>query len=380
MKRKLIVLVVSFFVITAGCWMWPDQELSEAERRALKQKPELDMENVMNGSFMSDFESYTLDQFPLRDQLRSLKALAEYGCFQKKDNNDLYVKDGYVAQILYPLSENSVNNAAKKFGEIYEKFLTGSDGRIFVSAVPDKGYYMAQANGYPALDYQKMFGMLADGMDYAKFIDISGALQLEDYYKTDSHWRQEKLLPVMEVLLTAMNEGTAYAGSTARNLSILDEAELVTATEDFRGVYYGQSALPLPAETINYLTWDEIEDCEGFNFEINQEVDVYQLDKLTARDPYDIFLGGAAALITVENLAAARRAEAAGEEPRELILFRDSFGSSIAPLFLADYSKVTLVDIRYMASSFLDQFIDFHGQDVLFLYGTTMLNDSFTFK
>ena len=298
--------------------------------------------------------------------------MAEYGLFQKKDNNDLYVKDGYVAQILYPLSENSVNNAAKKFGEIYEKFLMASDGRIFVSMVPDKGYYIAAANGYPSLDYEKMAGMLADSMDYAKYIDITGALELSDYYKTDSHWRQEELLPVMKVFAEEMG--------LHQVLQLGDTAEMLTATEDFHGVYYGQSALPLPAETINYLTWDDIDGCKAFNYETGKDVDVYQTEKLSAKDPYDFFLGGAAALITVENPAAAQRAEEAGEEPRELILFRDSFGSSIAPLFLADYAKVTLVDIRYMQSAMLDQFIEFDGQDVLFLYGSTMLNESFTFK
>ena len=145
-------------------------------------------------------------------------------------------------------------------------------------------------------------------------------------------------------------------------------------------MYYGQSALPLPAETISYLTWDELEECAVYNYELGKEVEVYQFDKLEGRDPYDFYLGGAAALITVENPAAAERAEAAGEQPRELILFRDSFGSSIAPLFLADYARVTLVDIRYMQSSMLDQFIEFDGQDVLFLYGASMINNSFTFK
>ena len=126
MKTKLIVLAVIFFVVTAACWIWPDREMSDAERRKLAQMPELTVEAVMNGSFMSDFENYTLDQFPLRDQLRSLKAMAEYGLFQKKDNNDLYVVDGYVAKILYPYNANSVSNAAKKFGEIYETFLAGN--------------------------------------------------------------------------------------------------------------------------------------------------------------------------------------------------------------------------------------------------------------
>ena len=123
------------------------------------------------------------------------------------------------------------------------------------------------------------------------------------------------------------------------------------------------------------MTWDGLEDCTAYNFETGETTGVYQLEKLEDRDPYDIFLGGACALMTVENPSA----QAAGID-RELILFRDSFGSSMAPLLLPAYSRVTLVDLRYLKSDFLDQFIDFHGQDVLFLYGTTLLNESYTLK
>jgi hypothetical protein len=65
---------------------------------------------------------------------------------------------------------------------------------------------------------------------------------------------------------------------------------------------------------------------------------------------------------------------------RELIIFRDSFGSAIAPLLAQGYKSVTLVDIRYLSSAMLDRFIDFHGQDVLFLYSTIVLNNSETLK
>ena len=150
---------------------------------------------------------------------------------------------------------------------------------------------------------------------------------------------------------------------------------MVTAAEDFRGVYYGQAALPLPGEPLRYLTWDGIEDCTVMNYETGETTGIYQLEKMEDRDPYDIFLGGACALMTVENPSA----QAAGID-RELILFRDSFGSSMAPLLLPAYSRITLVDLRYIKSDFLDQFIDFHGQDVLFLYGATLLNESYTLK
>ena len=99
---------------------------------------------------------------------------------------------------------------------------------------------------------------------------------------------------------------------------------------------------------------------------------VYDMDKLNSRDLYDVFLSGSRSLLTIENPGAAT--------DRELIVFRDSFGSSMIPLLIADYKTVTVVDIRYVSSNFLDQLVDFHGQDVLFLYSTSVLNNSSTLK
>ena len=65
-----------------------------------------------------------------------------------------------------------------------------------------------------------------------------------------------------------------------------------------------------------------------------------------------------------------------GPAGRELVLFRDSFGSSLAPLLAASYSKITLVDLRYMDSSLLGDYVTFSHQDVLFLYSTLLLNSS----
>ena len=99
---------------------------------------------------------------------------------------------------------------------------------------------------------------------------------------------------------------------------------------------------------------------------------MYNMDKLESRDLYDVYLSGATPLLTIDNPNA--------ETDRELIVFRDSFGSSLTPLLLKSYKTVTLVDIRYLASDYLGQFVDFHGQDVLFLYSTLVLNNSGTLK
>ena len=69
-----------------------------------------------------------------------------------------------------------------------------------------------------------------------------------------------------------------------------------------------------------------------------------------------------------------------GPAGKELVLFRDSFDSSLAPLQLDGYSKITLVDLRYVFSHTLGQYVDFTDQDVLFLYSSLLLNNSLALK
>ena len=85
-----------------------------------------------------------------------------------------------------------------------------------------------------------------------------------------------------------------------------------------------------------------------------------------------MFLSGASPLIVIENPNA--------ETDKELVVFRDSFGSSMAPLLVSDYRKVTLVDTRYIAPRLIGNFVSFDGADVLFLYSMLVLNQSGTLK
>lgn len=98
---------------------------------------------------------------------------------------------------------------------------------------------------------------------------------------------------------------------------------------------------------------------------------MYYPDKFYGIDPYDLFLAGPQPLITIENPNA--------KTDKELFLFRDSFGSSLAPLFTSAYAKVTLIDLRYMDSRMIPSLVDFgENPDVLFMYSAQILNNSET--
>ena len=359
-KIGLFVILVLWLGLCVTAWARPSDEISESERRKLQQFPAVSVKELLSGDWMEDFESYTLDQFPLRDAFRRVKALTHYNLLGQKDNNGIYIADGYAAKLEYPLNEKSLNNALEKFQKIYDKYLKGS--KVIFSVVPDKGYFLAEANGYPAMDYAALMDTMAAGLPWAEFVDISGELTLESYYKTDTHWRQEKLLGVAQKLCEALES------------DVFEQGELVREAlkRPFYGVYYGQAALPMDAEQMYVMRHEILENCTVYNHENGKTTGIYDWAKLESQDLYDVFLSGAAALLTIENPV--------GNPEKELIIFRDSYGSSLIPLLLKDYAKVTVIDTRYVATDLLSQFVDFHGQDVLMLYSTILLNNSFSLK
>ena len=359
------LLVSVWACLTVCLWFLPARSISEAERRPLAQMPEIKLETVLDGRFMSKFADFTLDQFPLRDSFRTVKALFHNYVLQQRDNNGIYLADGYAAKLDYPLNEEALGTTLERFQRVYESFLKEQGSTVFVSVVPDKGYYLAEENGYPALDYEAMFSQVKEAMPWATFVDITDCLSAQDYYYTDTHWRQEKLTGVAGKLSQAL-------GVTAPKL----EDFTVTALErPFYGVYYGQAALPLPSETMYILENQLLKDCTVTAYDNKGKeitIGIYNEADLESQDLYDIYLSGVESILKIHN-------PNAGTD-RELIIFRDSFGSSLAPLLVQDYAQVTLIDIRYMNQSLLPMFVDFHGQDVLFLYSTLVLNNPDAFQ
>lgn len=361
-KDALTLGIAAAFVFVFALWgiCKSDDAVSESERRPLKQFPTLNVEEVLSGRFQSNFESYTLDQFPLRDEFRTLKALSVCDLFGEKDNNGIYVADGYAAKLDYPVNEDSVAHAADRFRYVYETYFKDTGANVYLSVIPDKNYFLAAENGYPAMDYDKLFALVQEKSDFAQYIDLTDALSLSSYYRTDTHWRQEALIPVASLLADAMD------------VSIPTDFTPVTLDTPFYGVYRGQSALPLAPDGLTYLTNDVLDACRVYDYENSEYLPVYTLEKADGSDPYEIFLSGPKSLLRIENPNA--------KTERRLIVFRDSFAASLVPLLAEGYSEITLVDIRYLSPTMLDKFIDLTAQDVLFLYSASVLNDSSTIK
>ena len=355
MKKYQTIFVLTLWgALALWAWFIPSKQISEAERRPLAQKP------AFSEKFQTEFEAYSLDQFPLRDGFRRLKSLFHTGVLGQRDNNGIYLTNGTAVKQEYPLSTDSVKHAIGQFQKIYDEYL--AESRCFYAIIPDKGYYLGEKSGHLTMDYNALYAQMAAGLPWAQEIDLRPVLSGKDYYRTDTHWRQENLIPAA----SALCEGLGVTPPKAEQFAA------TPLERPFYGVYYGQAALPMEPDTLYLMENDLLSQCTVYDYETGKTGRVYDMTKLDSRDLYDVYLSGARALLTIEN-------PNAGTD-RELIVFRDSFGSSMVPLLLSDYGRVTLVDIRYIQPDLLGQFLDFHGQDVLFLYSTLVLNSSGALK
>lgn len=350
------ILFVAFFSVMCIIRYFNPAANSESERRPLAQFPdEITWESIIDKTVIDEFEDYSVDQFPFREFFRSLKANFQINVLQLKENNGLAVEDGYIAKIEQDFTNALVDYSIGRLQYVYDTYLKDNGGDKYVALIPDKNYFLGKEYGYPSPDYDKLVEKVKTVLGGMEYIDIFGELELEDYYRTDTHWSQDKIDAVVNKLATAMGSADRLTGNYTKK-------ELYP----FYGVYYGQSALNPTPDTITYLTNAILDACTVYDYETNETYSIYNFDKFNGKDGYEFFLSGTKALLRIDNPNATT--------DEELIIFRDSYGSSITPLLVEGYKSIYLVDIRYVSPTVLESFIDFEGKDTLFLYSALILN------
>ena len=122
-KRKNCLLLAALILLVVGLAvtgiLLPDQQISLTERRSLAQLPTVSVSSVLDKSFSEAFDSYSQDQFPFREWFRRVRAWTNRLVFRLRDDNGIYIEDGYAAKIEYPLDEASVSHAAARFSYVY---------------------------------------------------------------------------------------------------------------------------------------------------------------------------------------------------------------------------------------------------------------------
>ena len=353
MKNKIITIIFIIYITAFSILgiIIKDKDISISERRKLSTFPEFTLKN----EYITKIDKYLLDHFPLRDNFRSIKANFNYNILNKLDNNNIYLKDNYIFKSNYPTNTKSISNFINKINLIQNNLT--KDNNQYIMIIPDKNYYL-NSKDFLHIDYNYIYNEI-DKLNI-KTIDIRNIMTLNDYYETDTHWRQENLDKVIYQMSKIMNF----------NYHKINYQENIY--NNFYGVYYGESAINRNPENLIYLTNQNINNLQVKYLENKNLNTIYNLDNLNSLDSYEVYLDGASSFIEIYNDNSISN--------KELIIFRDSFASSITPLLTEYYQKITLIDNRYINSNTYLNLIEFTNQDILFMYSTLIINNSSTLK
>lgn len=286
------------------------------------------------------------------------------------EETDFYVVDGSIYEKTGNMSENSITSNIGKINNVYDKYLQNMN--VYFTTIPDKTYYLENKINSDFSNIQ--IGIEKNLNSNINYFDISNSLTLGDYYKTDMHWKQENLNNVVSTIQNEMKVSKQELKYEEKSLG------------DFYGAYYKEIGNMEKVETLSeneivstnsvahdelkYLTNEEIENSKVYNEETKQNEPIYNLEKVEKTgNKYDMFLSGASSIQIIQNQE--------NNSGKKLILFRDSFGSSLAPLLINNYEEILLIDLRYVNYNILENYINFaeyENADVLFIYSSRVIN------
>ena len=354
----LFCLILGFFSLCG--FFVPDRQMSENENRVLAKMPELTVSGVLDGSFMKDFETYLTDQFPLRDGAIYLKSFFER-LWGKSQENGVYIgKNGYLFdKPTYYDSEKmaSVAESVKRFYKVNKNL-----NSVF-ALVPNSSYiYREYLPDSLVLDYQseqikRFYKGLGNGVSTVDAVSVllNEKNNSNVFYKTDHHWTARGaysvFLEIAEKLKLEVKDG---------------DFEFHTVSNDFEGT--------LKAKSTFARSKDSVEIClpknsEGtYYIEISGKTEKYAScffeEKLEQRNKYEVFLGGNYERLTITTTL---------PEGRKLIVIKDSFANCLIPMLTPYFTKIVVLDPRYMTEEIKKVLQEDDFTDLLFLYNANTL-------
>ena len=364
MKKTASILIIVIFVLlfaffTGFSIFGEKKDFSVNENRALQTLPNISVDNVLDGSFQKDYDSFLSDQFEFRDfwvtaKTRIMLALG------KKDINGVFIgKDDYLIE---KYTDSDFDDDLVKYNiDMISDFLNRTaelEVGTYVSFVPSKGTVLTNRLPKNASPYDSSYvgksveENLSDGV---KCIDILPSLKERNgeyiYFRTDHHW-------------TSLGAYYAYSeigkAMGFEPLS-LDSFESRNVTDSFVGSSYDKLQLGDMKDIVT--AYDSgIKVSVDFHGEREKAKTLYFDEMLSEKNKYEFFLGGNYGRVDIKTNA---------DSNKKLIVVKDSYTNAIIPFLINHYKNITMIDLRFFADD-LDGLIydDYTIDDVLVLLNT----------
>ncbi len=414
-----LILFAAFILIFAvAFWVVPDNKTSELERRQLKQCPDFTFSRLWqdvkkdtselfmtyeeklastesNPSLADEIADYYSDQFPLRNELRTLKAASEILLGKCENNDVMFGNGGYLikkdtlTQIVSvdgqtADSKDAIETITKNVNYLnaLNKTVLSDKNIQLITAIAGRSVDVMESKLPSYYPYDETVELYWDAFEKAtsekniNTVDLREALikHVDNdeyvYYKTDHHWTSDGAYYAYVELANAL-------GITPHDIS---EYDIQTVSEDFYGTVYAKAGASLAgADEIKLYRYSGD---EQFTVSIPNGEDVceykgfYSFNYLETADQYGMFIGHSDTSVGGNN-AVTYVTKDTDEERETLILIKDSFAHSVVP-FLAQHYDLVILDLRYTGNETVSNVIATRNVKAVIVLENmeTFMNDS----
>lgn len=352
------------FALFASGIIAPDKKQSDTENRVLAQLPSASVNSVLDGSFMSGFESYLSDQFLFRDSAVSAKTFITRVLGSSEVNGVYIGKNNRLFEVPSEFDDEKIGEMTKAINEFSEK--CGIENQYFM-LVPNSSYILGESlPKFLACENQsEQIGRICGNLsNYIDAVDVCGAFEQTKnkdslYLKTDHHWTSDAALIAFEVF--SKTAGIDYSVS---------DYEKSVFTDSFFGTLSSSSGIvSVPDSLCAVVPVNSVGTYVVHNLEKQEKnSSVFDLSKLNSSNPYEVFFGGNFSRIVINTTTL---------NGKKLLIFKDSYANCFIPLLTPHYETIVIIDPRYFTDDINDILSDTDFTDLLYLYNVnTFLEDS----
>lgn len=345
MKKYWLSFLMIFTILSISIVdvLLPNRSFSAFENRFLALQPVFSIERLLNNEFSSDYQKYVNDQFVGRDHWITLKSLTEK-IIGKKENNGIYFgNDNFLFEkIIHPQPQLALNEQyMDEFLRMYKKLpisliIPLSSSMVYQSKLPNHAPIYDQYKWY---NHKQALWPMIDVMN-----ELSASNELV-YYRNDHHW---SLYGAYLAYQQIANE----IGLVPSSWESMD----IQTVDGFLGSYYAQGKpVTYTSEPLLYLDPPIL----AYQTPTTTHTNLIDSDKLYKSDKYSAFLYGnhGFARIKVHDI----------QDPKKLLVIKDSYANSLLPFFVEHYDQIDVVDLRHYSQSLKELLSTNNYENILFV-------------
>lgn len=361
MKFNKIITSIILLIITLFTFMLlvnEKKEFSENENRYLQTESKFTFKRLLEGEFISDFESMLTDQFPFRNTFMSIKLNFDK-LLGKQSQNGVYLgKDNYLLQ-KYDKPENN-DKIIKKINE----FNMAANIDLNVMIVPTSITINDDKlpKNAPTYDEMETINYIYNNLKIDKKIDLYDSLKetnkkYQMFYYLDHHWTSYGAY-------VAYTEFAKLNNLTSIKLSKFDIKEV---SDRFNGTLYSKTNdYSRKPDLIHTFTYGDNDLKVEYVMSKKIRNSLYEDSYLEKKDKYSYFLDNNHPLIVVTNNSI--------NNSNEIIIIKDSYANSFVPFLVNHYKKIHIIDPRFYKLSISDYIKENNIKTGLFLYNVNTLD------